>query len=300
MRYLLLFAVVVSFFLISGCSNKADTSLVIGIIKPSMNHLPLDMAYHKGYLNENDHILKTFNSGWETNEALISGQIDIAILPFTYIWTDVSKGKNVKIISFLERESDGIIAQPEINSINELNRKKVGVLRSSTLDLFLELFAENHNLDLDLYYFRTPMDMVAALKSDNVDALSFYIPSIYKIGSDYNIIHWYGDDLPDHPCCDLAVNTVNLKNKKDQIIQLLNVLEKSCSEIGDNAETKNLIQQNYNLDTELIDRSLQHIKFRMGLEETGKKVEQKVIKKMKDKGYIESSVSMEDVYLEIN
>jgi len=299
MKYSLL-VVILAFLVISGCSNEPEDALVIGIIKPSMDHLPLDMAFHKEYLNEDDYVLKTFNSGWETNEALISGLIDIAILPFTYIWMDVSQGKDVKIISFLERESDGIIAQPHINSITELNQKKVGVLRSSTLDLFLELFAEQHDLDLDLFYFRTPMDMVAALKTENVDALSFYIPSIYKIGDDYNIIHWYGDDLPDHPCCDLAVNTNNLRNKKNRIKQFMKILDKSCRDIGDNKDTETLVQQNYNLEGELIDLSLQNIKFSMGLEQEGKNIEKKIIEKMVEKGYLKSTVKIEDVYLEIN
>jgi len=285
---------------ISGCSVKREDKLIIGIIKPSLDHLPLEMAIDLNYLNKDNIVIKYFNSGWETNEALVSKKIDVAILPFTYIWTDVSQGKEVKIISFLERESDGIVASPEIKSIGDLHQKRIGLLRSSTLDLFWEIFAEDKNLEFIPCYFRTPMDMVAALKTNNVDALSFYIPSIFKIGIGYNIIHWYGNDYPSHPCCDLAANTSSLKNKLEQINNLLKALEKSSKAIGDNEETRKLIKKYFGLNDELITRSLQHIKFKTGFDEKGKLVETEIFQKMLEKGYVKNPVSAEEVYYEID
>ena len=241
-----------------------EEKLVIGIIKPSLNHLPLDMALKFGYLDESGFEIKTFSSGWETNEALTAGQIDAAILPFTYIWTDVSQGKPVKIISFLERESDGIITRGDIDSLAELDHKRIGLLRSSTLDLFWENLADDRDLEFEPHYFRTPMDMVAALRSNNVDALSFYIPSIYKIGEDFNIIHWYGEDYPSHPCCDLAVNTTILDTKSAKIKKLVHALQNGCEAAGDNYETRKLIKEEYGLDNDLISPSLKNIEFQMG------------------------------------
>ncbi|KQC06584.1 MAG: hypothetical protein APR54_07070 [Candidatus Cloacimonas sp. SDB] len=284
----------------SGCSVKKEDKLIIGIIKPSLNHLPLEMAIDLNYLDKDCIVIKYFNSGWETNEALVSQNIDAAIMPFTYIWTDVSQGKEVKIISFLERESDGIITAPEIKSIADLDQKRIGLLRSSTLDLFWEIFAEDQKLEFIPCYFRTPMDMVAALKTNNVDALSFYIPSIFKIGTDYNIIHWYGNDYPSHPCCDLTANTNSLKNKPEQIKILLKALEKSSKAIGDNDETRQLIKKYFGLEDQLITSSLQHIKFKTGFDENGKLIEHKVFQKMLEKGYVKNHISAEEVYYEID
>lgn len=293
--FIFLFAV-----LLNSCVKKQEDKLVIGIIKPSLNHLPLDMALKLGYLDKTTIEIRQFAAGWEVNEALISGNIDTAILPFTYIWTAVSQGKPVKIISFLERESDGIISSTKIDSISQLKNKKVGLLRSSTLDLFWETLAEKKEIDFEPHYFRNPMDMVAALQSGNVDALSFYIPSIYKIGEDFNIIHWYGEDFPSHPCCDLAVNTNNLKAKQDLVRKLLKGLNDGCEAIGDNYETRKLISQNYGLENHLISPSLKNINYRMGLDEEGKKIESQIAHKMLEKDYIKTKVEPSDVYLQFD
>ncbi len=295
-RFLLVFFIMI--FLLSGCTKNKNEKLVIGIIKPSLNHLPLDMALKMGYLDITNIEIKNFAAGWEVNEALIAGQVDVAILPFTYIWTAVSQGKPVKIISFLERESDGIITDSEIDSLAQLNNKKIGLLRSSTLDLFWETLAEKQDLSFEPYYFRTPMDMVAALKTGNVDALSFYIPSIYKIGDEFKIIHWYGEDFPSHPCCDLAVNTSNLEAKTPQIRKLLQALYNGCEAVGDNYETRKLIIGSYGLENDLISPSLKNISYSMGLDEAGKEVEIAIAAKMLEKGYIETEVEPADVYFE--
>ena len=166
-----------------GCSYKDKNRLIIGIIKPSLNHLPFDLGMAKGILDNDQYVIKEFASGWETNEALISGKIDVAIMPFTYTWLDVSNGHKVRIISFFERESDGIIARPGISKLDQMNGMRIGVLRASTLDIFAEFVSQDHYINMEFVYFRTPMDMAAALQSGEVDALSFYVPSIFSFPS---------------------------------------------------------------------------------------------------------------------
>ncbi|RLC49566.1 MAG: hypothetical protein DRZ79_05775, partial [Candidatus Cloacimonadota bacterium] len=209
----LLLVVIVISLLVTSCSSN-NNKLVIGLIKPSLNHLPFDFGLLSGELFKDDYKIKYFPSGWATNEALVAGKIDVAILPFTYIWSDVAAGKEVKIISFLERESDGIIASQKIKNLSDLNGKKIGVLRASTLDIFAEMIAEKKQFNFTPVYFRTPMEMAAALKTGEVDALSFYVPSIFNFDKDkFHIIYWYGEDFSYHPCCDLAANMDAIQNK---------------------------------------------------------------------------------------
>ena len=284
---------------IVGCDSK-DNRLIIGIIKPSLNHFPLDFAFSSGYLNRENYIIKNFSSGWETNEALVAGRIDVAILPFTYIWTDISQGKEVKIISFLERESDGIIARKDIIKIQDLDGKKIGVLRASTLDIFAEIMADDYNISLELVYFRTPMDMAAALQAGEVDALSFYVPSIFRFNENFKIIYWFGEDYPLHTCCDLAVNSRKIKFKKEDLRQLNEGLNKSCKEINNHPEiVYEEIESLFNLNRDEVVQSLQNTKYQMGLEEKDKIFEYKIIQKMIEKHYIENEVKIKDVYFEI-
>lgn len=283
--------------LLFSCHNQDKEKLKVGIIAPSLNHLPIASGIQTEIFDRENILLVNFSSGWEANEALVAEKIDLAILPFTYIWADVAKGKNVKIISFLERESDGIIARQEIKQISQLDGRKIGVLRASTLDIFAEMLAEKHQINPKLVYFRTPIEMAAALNSGAVDALSFYVPSIFRFDSDYHILHWYGEDFPEHPCCDLATTQTALRQKNTLIRNFLKNLELSVLMLNQNPQMSyKTMQQNYHLANELGQRSLQQTKFRLNLDEAGKSFEAKAFEMMKIKNYITNNVEADDVY----
>ena len=290
---------IIALFVLSSCSSNQSDKLRIGIIAPSLNHFPLDFAFKFDILKQNDFVVKRFSSGWETNEALVAGKIDLAILPFTYIWSDVAQGRKVKIISFLERESDGIIAKKDIVKISDLDGRKIGVLRASTLDIFAEMLAEEFQIKPEFVYFRSPMEMAAALNAEEVDALSFYVPSIFNFNSRFHILHWYSTDHPHHPCCDLAATESALANKSDQIRQFLSSLKKSCTELVQDPQVAfEIVQTTFRISNQTSKNSLYNTKYIMNLEKSGKEFEEKAIRKMIEKGYIESSVKAEDVYFE--
>ena len=288
------------FSLLLGCMSKSEDKLIVGIIKPSLNHLPFDFGLATEFLDRENYIIKKFASGWETNEALISGKIDVAILPFTYTWLAISNGKKVKIISFFERESDGIIARPEIKTLDQLQGKKIGVLRASTLDIFAELMSEDRKIDMEFVYFRTPMDMAAALKVGEVDALSYYVPSIFKFNSDYNIVHWYGDDHPLHTCCNITATEDAIESKSALISEFIKGLEAATAELNKSPDTAfKAVEEFYKIYPPYSKQSLYNTKFIMGLDEKMKEFELRAFNKMIEKGYAENPVTPENVYFEI-
>jgi len=75
------------------------------------------------------------------------------------------------------------------------------------------------------------MDMASALQVGEVDALSFYVPSIFKFDDNFKIIYWYSDDFPLHPCCDIAATEIALQIKLPLIKKFLAGLQKSISEM---------------------------------------------------------------------
>ena len=292
--------ILLMFVLLLGCTNKSEEKLIVGIIKPSLNHLPFDFGLATEFLDRENYIIKKFASGWETNEALISGKIDVAIMPFTYTWLDISNEKKVKIISFFERESDGIIARPEIKTLDQLQGKRIGVLRASTLDIFAELLSEEHNIDMEFVYFRTPMDMAVALKVGEVDALSYYVPSIFKFTNDYNIVHWYGDDHPLHTCCNISATENAIASKSGLIKEFLKGLEAATAELNKSPDTAfKAVEEFYKLYPPYSKQSLYNTKFIMGLDEKMKEFELRAFNKMIEKGYAENPVTPENVYFEI-
>ncbi|MFC1898327.1 ABC transporter substrate-binding protein [Candidatus Cloacimonadota bacterium] len=296
----LILGILVIIVILSCSINKSD-KLRIGIIAPSLNHFPLDFALKYEKMDRQDIVIKKFSSGWETNEALVAGKIDLAILPFTYIWSDVAQEKDVKIISFLERESDGIIAKKDIESIGDLDGEKIGVLRASTLDVFAEMLADEHQIKPEFVYFRSPMEMAAALNAEEVDALSFYVPPIFNFNSRFHILHWYSDDYPHHPCCDLAATKIALETKSELIKEFMSRLDANCSELVQDPQVAfETIQTTYRISNQTSKNSLYNTKFIMNLDDAGKEFEAKAIQKMIEKGYIDSAVSPEDVYFEFD
>ena len=298
MKKLLMIFVVIS--VIFSCS-KRDDKLRIGIIKPSLNHLPLDFAFNVKDLDQEVYNIFSFKSGWETNEALISGRIDVAIMPFTYAWKAVSIGKPVKIISFFERESDGIITTKNVNNIQELDGKKLGVLKASTLDIFAHRMLNENNISMEFEYFRTPMDMASALKKGNVDALSYYVPSIYAFDEGkFHIIYWFSDDYPKHPCCNLISRDEVIKNRKSELEILVSGLRKSAITLTNNPQIAyEAAYEFFGVSLEVAKKSLRHTKYVTGLEEEGKIFEEKSASIMKDLGYLTKSMKREDVYYPI-
>ncbi len=286
--------------LMLSCSTDSKDKLIVGIIKPSLNHLPFDFGLQTGTLDKEDYIIKNFSSGWETNEALISGKIDVAIMPFTYIWSDISNGKKVKIISFFERESDGIIARKDIKTISELEGKKIGVLRASTLDIFAEMLSDKYEIKFELVYLRTPIDMAAALQAGEVDALSFYVPSIFRFNEDFKIIHWYSKDYPFHTCCDISATESALSTKLPIIKKFLSDLEKSTDELNNSPNVAfDAAATFFKLSKKASKNSLYNTKYIMGLDEQFQQFEIEAINKMIEKGYIKNEVKAKDVYFKV-
>ena len=278
--------------ILSGCIKKDKTR--IGLINPSMNHLPVDIALKKGMLE--DYKIYRFKSGWELNEALVNDKVDIAVMPFTYAVKNAVNGKGTRIVSCFERESDGIICKKSIESVKELNGKKIGVLRASTLDVFCSMFAGVNNVEYEPVYFRTPMDMAAALENGSVDALSYYVPSIFKLGEKYHILDWYGNYFPKHPCCDIVAGEIILRGNRQSVKEFLNVINKVIEERDSNeqiwCETAKTI---YGFDTECT-TVFDHIFYITGLDDSFTEFEMKAAEEMHNMGYIPRKVEPEDLY----
>ncbi len=87
------FMIIICCLILTACGTQQTDKLVIGLIKPSMNHLPVQYALDNISGEQKNYQFEYFHSGWETNEALVAGRIDLAIMPFTYAWMDVSQDK---------------------------------------------------------------------------------------------------------------------------------------------------------------------------------------------------------------
>ncbi|MDD2229478.1 MAG: transporter substrate-binding domain-containing protein [Candidatus Cloacimonetes bacterium] len=283
--------------LLAACTKQSQT-LKIGIIKPSIDHLPLSYGMQKGLFDSSQYSLVSFTSGWEVQEALVAGKLDVAILPFTYVWNAASKGFPLKTVSFFERETDAIITQKEITAPAQLCGKRIGLLKASSLDVLWRDYAMREKINAETVYFRSPNEAVAALQNRDVDAVVLYVPIVTKIAADYNVLHWFSESYPAHPCCDIAVNTNAIgKGKLKLLKSFIAELEGSVAKLYDNSDDMiAYLKQEYGVTEELCFDAIHHTAFGMGLDDSGKEFEQKMAAVSKEAGYLDRIPTLQEVF----
>lgn len=285
--------------LLVACGKDRDV-LRLGIINPSINHLPLSYLLEDGGRQIEGLQPVYFNSGWEVQEALIAGQIDAAIMPFTYVYTAVAKDYPLRIISFLERESDALVSPVEISENQTLKNSKVGLLKASSVDLLMRAWARQESLAYEAVYFRSPNELTAALRVGEVQAIVAYVPIVQKLGEDYHALHWFGEHYPNHPCCDLAVNTRSLNPARKQLLkQVMQMLDDGI-EILNTPELSRYIGVKYGLNPAQVEEALQHTKYRTGLDAEGRDFEHSLMQLAVEMGYLTQVPARENIYLELD
>jgi len=289
---------IVLMLLASACSKKQpDSGLRIGIIRPSLNHLPLSYALSQNPDLEAELKISFFSSGWELQEAMISNHVDLGIMPFSYAYNAASKGYPLRILSFLERETDAIVAPYGLKSLEELDQKRLGVLKASTLDLLAHDLAKSRGISFDILYFRSPNEMISALSRGDADAICLYEPLISKLGEEFEAIYYFAESDPEHPCCDLVINTKSLtKAKEEQLAGLMHEIEDVIANAPE-ADLLDFVQSYYGLsETEAVS-ALAHTTFRMDLDEEGKTFERRMMQSAQDLGYISEIPESTQIYI---
>jgi len=257
----------------------------------------LTLALQKNYIKPSELKIIHFTSGWEVQEAIAAGKIDLAIMPFTYAWTSVAKGYKLKIVSCLERETDGILTSASIQDIKELQNKKIGLLRASTLEILMQDTAGLNSIEYESVYFRTPTEMIAALKAEEVDAIVCYVPLIQKIGADYHVLHWFSETYPGHPCCDLVATEQILKSAQGKINNLLDGMSKATSDIVNPAEEVFVLMANlYGLDRQQSVEALKYTRFEIALTEADKLFERQMMEEFIANAYLKKLPATDDIY----
>ncbi len=295
---LLLAATCAAVLLGGGCGRGDDDTLVLGLIRPSLDYLPYQLATLDDDPDLAGVTVHYFSSGWEVGEALAAGRLDAAILPFTYAWTAASRGLPVRSVGFLERESDGIVAPRSVTSLEDLAGRRIGVLRASTLEVLAVLSLRDRGLEAELVPLRGPSEMVAALRAGDVDALSLYVPPILSVGDEYHVVHWFGDDFPGHPCCDLVVHERRVRNKTEALRRLRGAVARAAVRLhADHDRAVSLAAARYSLPPHLAEAALARTRFELGREEQGRLFQRRAAEVMRELGYLDQVPDTSDVYL---
>lgn len=290
----------VMLMLLAACGKK-ESELRMGIIGPSIDHLPYSFAIKQGRMADLPVKTVEFTTGWEISEALAAGRIDAAIIPFTFVHNAVTKGFPVKTVSFFERETDGIVSKTRISDPNALKGAKVGILKASTLDVLWQDYASTNDINAERVYFRSPSEVIAALQSDEIDAAVLFVPLIGKLGEGYHVLHWFSERYPEHPCCDLAVNTKRIKGARQKtLLKMYEVLENTVDALPkDMDKVLAFAGERFGITQQQAHEALEHTGFMMGLDTAGKNFQALMSIYSIESGYMSRMPKDEELYWNI-
>ncbi|MDA8792982.1 ABC transporter substrate-binding protein [Bacteriovoracaceae bacterium] len=135
---------------------------------------------------------KKFTSGAKVINAMASGDVDIAIAGSTPIAAGMSQGLDIKLLWILEiiGEAEALVVKDSINSISDLNGKKVGVPYGSTTHYHLMLALEEAGLssaDVEVLNLSPPA-IVASWRKGEIDAAFVWAPALEDIKKEGKVL----------------------------------------------------------------------------------------------------------------
>ena len=204
----LLIAVVLSVNI--GCNRKGEhgstkqQETVIIAVSPQPVSAPLYVAFEKGFFEREGLrvTLQSYTSGKDALNAVIGGKAHLGTAAETPVMIAGLKGEKIYVIATLA-ESDKymrIIARKDrgISIPADLKGKKIGVSPGTNGEFFLHAYLTvNHLAKKDVQAVDVlPKDMVDALVTGKVDAVSTWVPHTttlqHKLGSNALIIDDHG------------------------------------------------------------------------------------------------------------
>jgi len=163
--------------------------LIIGVPVQILNGLTF-IAENRGYFRQEgiDAELKTYPSGKQALEALMSGEVDVATASETPFVCKAIGGANAVILATVAYSDNavGVVARKDrdIGKPADLRGKTIATVRGSSAHYFLYCFLTeqcmNEN-DVKVVFY-DPDQLPAALINGEVDAISMYEPYIYWSG----------------------------------------------------------------------------------------------------------------------
>ncbi len=201
---MLLLIITVGVIFIAKSEPTNDYVVKIGVLPTMASELTLEIALQKGFFKEagvNVQVTELATSNLII-DALIRGDIDvtsgISIIPFVHAEI-VDPGK-LKIFAITAHTNnapfDSIIVKSDsgIESINDLNGKKIGVFPGTTATNMLKIFFKEKGIDTSGIQFvqLPPPAQLAALSAGSIDVLYAYEPTVSIALSDSSTEKIYG------------------------------------------------------------------------------------------------------------
>ena len=167
---------------------------------PFVGEVPSYVAYSKGYFKEEglDIILKQNAGGWMSLKDLFEGRADIATvadLPVVYSAFDKQKYTNFDRDDFYiianmiySQDTQKVVVRKDhgITVPKDLKGKRVGLMKGTTLDYYMDIFLKEHNIkysEIEIVDMKIPKLNQALVKGE-LDAIITWEPNVHHVSNE--------------------------------------------------------------------------------------------------------------------
>jgi len=248
-----------------GCTNNSpsglatasaintDHQLKIGIQTQAVSTLVMVADQEGFFKNEGLNVeLANFSAGKYALQALLANQVDFAVVGDVPIVLAAMNGNELYVIGQPIKSSNEnkVIALKDSNTISakeyfSAKKRKISTTNGATAELFTIEFLDYYGIDqnqVELVY-QKPEDMVAALSSRSVDAISIFEPYPY-IAEKKMSGAVIGFDAPQdiyHPLYSIVAQKQLIDENPQTAIKLLKALKKAEDFVKKNPEEAQLL-----------------------------------------------------------
>lgn len=242
-------------------TSSSEYVVKIGNIPIMLSKLPLVIAQEKGFFKDAGITVQISEMASSNliSDALMRGDIDItpeiSILPFlTAEITDPGKAMifSVTDLNINDAPFDSIIVKEgsKINTLNDLQGKKIGVFPGTTAINILKMLFKQNNIDTSAMQFvQLPAAaQLTALQSGSIDALHAYEPALSVALVDNKMKKIYGAvyaDIINHsPIGSGLVNTQFVQNHPDEAKKIIKAIGRAYEYMRTNeAESREIAKR---------------------------------------------------------
>ncbi len=254
--------------------KKIEAKLAIAVSQTPLSS-PFLIAKERGYFKAQglDVTLVPCNGGVDCTQRMLSRDVDYATASESVLMFQSFNRQDISIlVSFVESDNDLKLLTLEpsnIRSVKALEGKKVGVIKGSASEFYFDsvLIANNlKNLRLEKVYL-TPSELVPALLSYRVDAISSWEPMGYKaeLLSANKVVN-LGNSAIYQLSFNLLAMTPNLEHSNDESLRLLKALDLAVEWINNNPDKAlETIATSLNLSVDQVAWSWEDLVFRLSL-----------------------------------
>ncbi len=206
-------------------------------------------------------------------ESLFNGEVDYATASESVVmFKSFERQDFVLLSSFVSSDNDLkllTLANRDINSVNDLNGKKVGVIKASSSEFYLDsvLLASNLSTDHVEKVYLNPDQLNQALYGFMVDAISVWEPWGYRteMTSASKV-----KNLGIQGIYNLSFNLMTMKQRveqdEDESVDMLEALKQAIIWMNDNpAQTRRWLSESLNIREHQLQWSWQDYIFRLSL-----------------------------------